>query len=359
MKWDWKAILGLGISVILLWWVFRDVDPAAVWGEIRGAHWGYLLASIAVATSGFLFRAARWKVLLHPIRPDVPFRSRYAAVNIGFAMNNLLPARVGEFARAWSIAKMERIPMSGALGSLVVERFLDLVAVFALFAVALLHPSFPDGAMVGGQSVSSLATWILIVTGIVLAILLLLVYLPGIFLQGVRVVAAPLPGGGGDVLTRMVTSFLQGIAALRSPVLFAKGLLWSLAFWGWNGVSFWLAFQAFGIELGYIPALFVQAVIAIGVAVPAGPGFFGTFHFAAQSGLHVYGASEAATLAFAFGYHLGGFIPVTLMGLWYAGRLGVSVEEFGKGEVASAVVTEIREETGSPAPVERSLGGTG
>jgi len=336
VKWDWKAILGVGISIVLLWWVFKQIDdPAAVWVALRGAHWGYLLAAVAVATSGFLFRAARWKVLLHPIRPDVPFRSRYAAVNIGFAMNNLLPARVGEFARAWSIAKMERIPISGAIGSLVVERFLDLVAVFALFALALLHPSFPDGVMVGGQSVSSLATWVLLLAGTVLSVLLLLVYLPGVFLQGVRVVAAPLPGGSGDVLTRVLGSFLQGIASLRSPVLLAKGLLWSLAFWAWNGVSFLLAFRAFGIEEGYFAALFVQAVIAIGVAVPAAPGFFGTFHAAAVVGLHdVFGVDAASTLALAFGYHLGGFIPVTLMGLWYAGRLGVSLDEIGKSAAA-------------------------
>jgi uncharacterized membrane protein YbhN (UPF0104 family) len=130
----------------------------------------------------------------------------------------------------------------------------------------------------------------------------------------------------------LLTSFLQGLAALRDPRLLVKGLAWSFAFWGWNAVSFWLAFKAFGIELGYVPALFVQAIIAIGVAAPAAPGFFGTFHWAAKAGLfEVYGASEAATLAFAFGYHLGGFIPVTLMGLWYAGRLGVSLKEIGQG----------------------------
>ena len=75
-----------------------------------------------------------------------------------------------------------------------------------------------------------------------------------------------------------MNSFLQGLGSLRSPRLFPSGLVWSLGIWAWNGVSFWLAFQAFGIEQGYATALFVQAVIALGVSIPSAPGYFGTFH---------------------------------------------------------------------------------
>jgi len=341
VRWDWKAVLGIGISLFLIWWVLSGVDVREVWTEVRGANWVFLIAAIAVATSGFLLRAARWEALLRPIRPGIPFRSRYAAVNIGFAMNNLLPARVGEIARAWSIAKMERIPLSGAIGSLVAERFLDAIAVFTLFGVALFHPSFPAGATVGGESVLSLASGVLAVLSVGVATLLLLLFFPHTFLGLIRRIAEFLPGRSGDALVLTLTSFLQGLAALRDPRLLLRGLAWSFAFWGWNAVSFWLAFKAFGIDQGYIPALFVQGVIAIGVAVPAAPGFFGTFHGAAVVALHgVYGASEAATLAFAFGYHLGGFIPVTLMGLWYAGRLGVSLAEIEKGATAEVVIED-------------------
>ena len=81
------------------------------------------------------------------------------------------------------------------------------------------------------------------------------------------------------------------------------------------------------------PKVFIQAVIALGVSVPSAPGYFGTFHAAAVIGLtEVYGVGEGATLAFAFGYHLGGFFPVTLLGLWYAGRLGLSLSDLGHAE---------------------------
>ncbi len=333
MRRHWKTLLGVAVSALLITWVLRGVDPAEVWGEVRRANGWLLLGAVAVATSGFLVRALRWKLLLHPIRPGTRLRTRFAAVNIGFAANNLLPARVGEFARAWSISRLEPLPMSGAVGSLVAERFLDGVAIFLLLIVALLHPSFPTGATVAGQPIAALVTGIVAVLSTLLVLLLALLLFPTGFLRMVRAAGSFLPGRSGSFLAEILESFLQGLGALRDLRLLAGALAWSIGFWMWNGISFWLGMLAFGIEGGYVGALFVQAMVAIGVSIPAAPGFFGTFHAAAVVALHeVYGAGEGATLAFAFGYHLGGFVPVTLMGLWYAGQLGMSLSELGRAD---------------------------
>ncbi len=333
MKWDWKAILGIVISAALIWWVLRDVDLQGVWHVVRGARWDLLAAAVAVATFGFAVRAMRWKLLLHPLRAGIGFRPRFAAVNIGFAANNLLPARVGEFARAWAISRLEPISASGALGSLVVERFLDAVAVFSLMAMAMLHPSFPRDVTVGGQSLGAMITTLVVLLLVLLFGLLVLLLLPAPVISVTRWVARFLPERAAGFLVEGLVSFLSGLESLRSPRLLLGALAWSFAFWAWNGLSFWLGFMAFGIEEGYMAALFVQGIIAIGVAVPSAPGFFGTFHAAAVVGLtEVYGAAGSATLAFAFGYHLGGFIPVTLMGLWYAAQMGMSWSDLGRAD---------------------------
>lgn len=346
MKWDWKAVLGIVISALLIWWVLSDVDLSEVWSEVRHARWGYLLAAVAVATSGFLVRALRWKLLLHPLREGTGLRNRFAAVNIGFAANNLLPARVGEFARAWSISKLEPIPVTGALGSLVVERFLDAIAVFSLLAIAVLHPSFPAEATVAGHPIGSFVLILMAGLGALLAAILLLLLLPRLFLRLARLLTQLLPDRLSLLVMDGLESFLGGLVALRHPRLLLGALAWSFGFWAWNAVSFWLAFMAFGIDQGYVTALFVQGIIALGVAVPSAPGFFGTFHAAAVVGLaEVYGVGESRTLAFAFGYHLGGFIPVTLMGLWYAGKMGLSMGDLGRAEEAVEEDTIVHPET--------------
>jgi glycosyltransferase 2 family protein len=342
MKRNWKAIVGIAISAFLIWWVLRGVELSAVWGEVRRAHWGLLLAAVAVATSGFLVRALRWKLLLQPVAPGTRLGTRFAAVSIGFAANNLLPARVGEFARAWAISRMEPVRVGGALGSLVAERFLDAVAVFGLLAIALLHPDFPSDATVAGRSIGALVGTFLAFIGVVLGGIVLLILIPRQFLRVIGTLGRFLPDRAARLLLDGLRSFIEGLAALHDPRLLAGALAWSFGFWAWNAVSFWLGMHAFGIDQGYSTALFVQGIIAVGVAVPSAPGFFGTFHAAAVVGLvEVYGVGENATLAFAFGYHLGGFIPVTLLGLWYAGRLGLSMRELGHADEAVEEALEV------------------
>jgi glycosyltransferase 2 family protein len=328
VKLDWKTGAGIAVSVLLLWWVMKGVDAREVWFHLKSGNLWLLAAAVAVATSGFLLRALRWRLLLHPLSPDTSLRNRFTAVNIGFAANNLLPARIGEVARCWAIARLEKVSLSGAVGSLVVERFLDGVAVFSLLAVALLHPGFPLDATVGGQPIRALVYTVLLFMGVVLTVVVALLLAPTVVLGMARQGAKWLPEKAGSRLVGGIEQFLTGLDALRDPKLLVGALLWSFGFWGWNAVSFWLAFHAFGIDEIYWTALFVQAVIALGVAVPSAPGFFGTFHAAAVIGLsEVHGVAEGPTLAFAFGYHLGGFIPVTLMGLWGLSTMGIRMRD--------------------------------
>jgi 4-diphosphocytidyl-2-C-methyl-D-erythritol kinase len=120
-------------------------------------------------------------------------------------------------------------------------------------------------------------------------------------------------------------------------------VLWSVGFWLFHGLSFWLGMLAFDIHAGPVAAYFTEAVVGFGVAIPAAPGFFGTFHASASWALSVFGVPDASSLAFAFGYHLGGFIPVTLIGLYYAGTIGLSLKDVGSsGErVEEAVEREL------------------
>ena len=344
------------MSGLLVWWVLRDVDPGEVWREVREARWGLLVAAVAVATSGFLTRSLRWKILLRPVHAETSLRNRFAAVNIGFAANNLLPARVGEFARAWSISRMEPVTASGAFGSLVAERFLDAVAILLLLGFSVWHPLFPTEATLAGRPIGAVIAGVATVFALLAVGLIALVAFPNFVVRRVAGLIGLLSQKRGDLACELLGSFVTGLGALRDPRLLASGIVWSVGIWAWNGVSFWLAMHAFGIDQGYTTGLFVQAVIALGVAVPSAPGYFGTFHAAALVALHeVYGVAEDATLAFAFGYHLGGFFPVTFIGLWYAHKLGLSLSELSHSD--EVVQSELHQ--GHPDPSEGSGGGRG
>jgi glycosyltransferase 2 family protein len=332
---DWRAVVGVGISLFLLGWIMRGVNPAEVWAGIRGVHVGWFALSIVVGTAGLAIRAMRWRVLLEPVLPNSRFGPRFASLCIGFMANNLLPARAGEFARVFALSRLEPVPLSGALGSLVVERFLDAVAILALLAVALAAPSFPSDATIAGRPLGAAVGGASALLIAVLIPVLLLLLFPSPALRIAHALAERIRFVRERALVQALETFLVGLAALRTPRHLVPASLWSLFFWIWHSSSLWFAFRAFGIEVDFVGALFMNGILAFFVAVPSSPGFFGTFHAGALLALSVYAVPEDRVLSFAFGHHLAGFIPVTLLGLWYSTRLGLSLREMGGAEGAA------------------------
>jgi glycosyltransferase 2 family protein len=339
-----KALVGILITGVALWWALKDVTFSDVWANIRVGNLWLLTASILVATSGFVIRALRWKILLTPVKADTTLRSRVGAVAIGFMANNILPARVGEFARAYAFSRLEPVSASAAFGTLVVERFMDGLILLLFLVIPVFLPGFPTGgALSTGTGGTLLRAGVVAVTIVLIALIIMAVW-PRAFVRGAEWVAGFLPDAVARPIVGGLESFLQSVAIVRDPKLLTLGFAWSLFFWTWHGVSFWLGMLAFGIDTGFVSAIFTEAVVGFGVALPSAPGFFGTFHFAANVALSdVYGVPEAQSLAFAFGYHFGGWVPITLIGLWYAWKLGISIGDVGAAEerVETAIEREV------------------
>ena len=125
----------------------------------------------------------------------------------------------------------------------------------------------------------------------------------------------------------MLETFVKGLSVLRSPGRFAAVFGWTLAHWLLNALGFWFAFKAVGIAAPFSAALFLQAFIALGTAVPALPGFFGVFEYMSVQGLSVYGVGQQQAATWAIGYHLLSFVPITLIGAYYFARLGVKLRD--------------------------------
>ncbi len=332
----WLTAAGLVIAALLIWWLLRNEDPAAIWAHIRGANFGFLGLAVLATTCVFPLRAIRWRYLLSPTGPPSPFQSRFAAVCIGFMANNLLPARIGELARAWSYSRLENISTASAIGTLVVERFLDGVTILFLLLVALTSPGFPSDEL--PPALADGVRGLTLVLALVLAGIVAALALPDPLLKSFeRIARALLPERAALALATLAEKTVMGFRSLGGWRLLLPALGWSLVIWLLQSFSFWLGFFAFGIDIPYPAALVTNAATAIAVAIPSAPGFFGTFQAGAALSLgEIYGVAAAPTLAFAFGWHLGGFFPITFMGLWHARRIGVSLGELVRRQDAAA-----------------------
>jgi uncharacterized membrane protein YbhN (UPF0104 family) len=102
---------------------------------------------------------------------------------------------------------------------------------------------------------------------------------------------------------------------LKDPRRFVGVLFWSAVLWLVNAAAFALCFRAFHLPVPAEGALLLQGLIGFGVAIPAAPGFWGVFEYATRLTLQFYGIGATLALAYAFAFHLAGFIPITLLGL--------------------------------------------
>lgn len=344
------------VTVVLLWWTLRGVAFARVLDHVSAADPGWLVAMVVTATAVFLPRTWRWRVLLAPVAERTSFSSRFGAVCIGFMTNNLLPARLGEFARAFSLSRVEPVGMSAAFGSLVVERIFDGVVLAAFLGIAVAAPGSPL-AVDGNESlrqIALLSSTIFLAAGTSLWVmarfprkaLTVFEYTVG------RVLTPDLTDRGVEILA----AFIDGLGALHRFPVFLRTLAWSVVVWLVAAASVWCGFLAFGIDApGFGGAMFLQAIIGFAVAIPSSPGFFGPFEAACRFGLTFYGVEASRIVGFAVGYHILTFIPITLLGLWYARRLGIRWAELERSEEIVGAAVDAEEEPDEPSRAARSV----
>jgi uncharacterized protein (TIRG00374 family) len=325
-------LAGVVISLVFLYWALRGVSPAAFFREVRGANLWLFLASAAVATLTFPARASRWRIILAARSEGVRWKPVWHATAIGFMANNVLPARAGELARVYAGSRLVRLPFAASLGSVAVERVFDGLIVILLMAAAIASADFPSAVTIGSTNVSTVAAWLGGAFVLVLAFLFVLVHAPREALGSLATALRRLlPERAAEWIVRVTRGFIEGLSILRAPRDFARVVIWSLAVWLINGVAFYLGFLAFHINgLPLTSPLLLQGIVAIGVAIPSSPGFFGLFEAGSRVSLGLYGVPGVAAASFALGTHLGWFVPITALGLWYLGRSGLSLHDISE-----------------------------
>jgi uncharacterized protein (TIRG00374 family) len=342
MRLGWRGALGILLSAGFLIFAFKGIELSQVVAHIRRSNVGLFVLSALAATCIFPLRAIRWRPILDPIAPNLPYAPLWSATAIGMMINNVVPARAGEFARAYALSRSTpSVPFPAAFASLAVDRLFDAVVVLLLMFVAMLDPAFPSGATIMGRPAANYAGGGVAFTLAVLAVLYAVVLFParvfGIYELIARRLAPRFEARGREALV----SLANGLSVLKTPRRFAVVFGWTLIHWLVNGLAFWIGFRAVGIDVPFSAALFLQGIIAIGVSIPQAPGFFGVFETFGKYGLGIYGIPADAAVTWAIGFHFLSYVPITLIGAWYFVRAGLSMGDLGGAERVVTTETPI------------------
>src|ERR1700712_1509846 len=103
MKFGWRGAIGIAVSAACLYFAFRNVEFANAVDRARHANYWLLLLGAACSMIMFPLRARRWRTILDPVAPNLPFGVLWRSTAIGMMVNNVVPLRAGEFARAYAL----------------------------------------------------------------------------------------------------------------------------------------------------------------------------------------------------------------------------------------------------------------
>jgi glycosyltransferase 2 family protein len=263
-----RAALGVGISVVALFLVVRSVDLGVAWSKIQAAQPAWLLALLLFLAIDVGIRAVRWRVLLSPVG-RVSYADALGSLLVGYLANNVLPARLGEFVRSHDMGERTRLSKSTILGTIVVERVMDTLVVVVIASLAIFVLS------VRGVVASAILVGFAITALLVVAIVVGLVAhrLPGADRAAAFINQWPRVHG---LLVRLRT----GLAVTGNLRVMAISLLLTLLSWSCTVLAFAAAAQSVGVQPTMGQAALLAAGVNLATAVPAGPGYVGTFEAA-------------------------------------------------------------------------------
>jgi hypothetical protein len=312
----WKLAVGLVLSAFFLWLSLRDAQLADVWSAVGDADYRWMVPMVALTLLSFLLRAWRWQLLLTAAQ-RVRYWSLLQATFIGFMGNNVLPARLGELLRVQAIRTGAGVSRSAALGSLVMERILDISMLLVFFVFVLLAGKIPAEVQSWGKYLAA---------ALVPALLAVIVFRfrPDPFLA---VAARVVPGRVRARVLEMAKNFHSGLGALESGSALGASALLSIPMWGCLVGVVICGFRSLSLDLPPDAGIITLVVMAIGTMVPSAPGFIGTLQYAGTLALTQYQVDPSLALTFTLIYHASQWFPVTAIGLVFFLQQHLSFEQ--------------------------------
>lgn len=323
---DKKLWIGIGISLFFLFLLFRKIDIHKLLAAFKEMNCYYLWPAVLSTFISYFFRAVRWRYLLLPLK-KTRLGNLFPATIIGYMANNILPARLGEFVRAFVLGEKECISTSAVFASLVIDRLFDgftvlLILLFTFFTVKLPGgmESVQHGLVVGGY----------ITLTIYIFVVVFLVILKQRTMQTINLIGGllkPFPAKVAEKVIPLLGSFIEGVRLSSKPaelfaLLCSSLVIWAFAIWPVD-----LLLRSFGIILPITASMFIMVFLVFAVMVPAAPGYVGTYHAACVYGLMAFNIQKEKALSVALMIHGVSFFPVIIVGLFYLWKKDVSLSE--------------------------------
>lgn len=300
--------LGMAISVASLALAVRNLDLSEATNILAKTDYGLVLLALATVAVTLAAKAFRWKLLFHPHYPQIRFRSAFSALLVGQMVNTIFPLRLGEIARAYMIGETEATSRVFALGTVGVEKVIEMLMAVLLFALLIPAMSLPGWARASGETLTVTLVLVLLVTFI-------LAYRKKSLIAIYKQLSARFLFLSRRAPSQRITVILDSMDVLRHGKKWPSLGVLSVIAWGSAVLTNYFTLLALGVFLPLVASAFLLLVLQIGVAVPSAPGKIGVFQYITILGLSVFSVAQAPALSVGILLYLLVYVPPVIAAL--------------------------------------------
>lgn len=305
------------MGILLLYFAFRGTDFKEIWYHLKSAKYSWIGLSLVFAVISHISRSMRWIILIEPLKFRPKLWNTISATLFGYLSNYALP-RAGEVARCVALGRKEKIPVDALIGTVIVERTIDLLSMFIIMLVLLVarfekfgtffsdYIFQPIGDKISGIFGEAIIFWIIVAVAILtIAVVLFMLREKLLKLKLVQKLSKILKG---------VANGLKSVWRMERKweFLFHTVFIWlNYALMTWVVV---FALPEVTGDLKFVDGIFLLVIGSMGMAVPVQAGI-GAFHWIVSRGLHyVYGLDLNEGLVFATLQHESQTLLILLLG---------------------------------------------
>ncbi len=340
-------LLGLIFSAFALYFAFRNVPFSQLIDYLYTINYIWVIPSIIIVLLSFIARAYRWQVILASSH-KIGFWQAFHPLMIGFMLNCILPARLGELARPAILLKNQKIPFSVGLATVATERLFDLILIIFFFAGVLsfveIDPNFSHtfGDMVLNKATleavagGTVKLCFLLIAGVILisldasrkAMINITLRIPNLFFFAPDRIKNKIESMLCKPAAQMIENFAQGFKLVKHPkkmfiCLFVSFIVWILA-----ALSYYvIALGCPGMELSFFEISAMMIIICFFIALPSVPGFWGLWEAGGIFALYIFGIPEDIAGGYTLASHAIQIFPVIIAGILSAFAAGVNIRQ--------------------------------
>ncbi|MCB0323799.1 MAG: flippase-like domain-containing protein [Bdellovibrionales bacterium] len=316
-----RAYLGIAVSLVCIWWVFRSVEAEQLFHRVKNVEPGWLVLAVVTTFLSYVVRSVRWPYFFGERAPS--FHDSFRCLIVGFFMNNVLPARIGELVRAHLGGRATKQSRSVVLATIAGERLADGLMISLLFAMLFSLAAAPEEHL-RAKEIFYVAYAFFGVTFFTFAVLLAR---NPIFALLERLKSV-LPGTMSTYALVRIRRFINGLEPLLRPSrIVILGTL-SLIVWAIELAVYYQVTRAFDVPMSLGALGLFLAAVNFSSLIPAAPGGIGVIEAFATLALVRIGIDHETGLAMVASQHLIQYAVVGIPGaLYFFLNLGGKIPE--------------------------------